>query len=95
MEKADIIYTLPASFGWSDLGTWGSLHSLMDQDMEGNSVVGNDVRVFDSSNCIIHAPGLKKVVVQGLDGYIVAQHGDRLLVCRMDQEQNITSYSKD
>ena len=95
MEKADIIYTLPASFGWSDLGTWGSLHSLMDQDMEGNSVVGNDVRVFDSSNCIIHVPGLKKVVVQGLDGYIVAQHGDRLLVCRMDQEQNITSYSKD
>lgn len=95
MEKSDSIYTLPAAFGWSDLGTWGSLHSLMDQDAEGNTVVGNDVRIIDSSNCIVHAPLLGRVVVQGLDGYIVAQHGDRLLVCRMDQEQNITSYSKD
>lgn len=94
MEKADCIYTLPASFGWSDLGTWGSLRSLMPQDDRGNAVVGEDVRLIDAEGCIVHTPGLSKVVVQGLDGYIVAQHGDRLLVCRLDDEQNITEYIK-
>lgn len=94
MEKADCIYTLPASFGWSDLGTWGSLRSLMQQDDMGNAGVGDDIRLIDAKGCIVHTPGLSKVVVQGLDGYIVAQHGDRLLVCRLGDEQNITEYIK-
>ncbi len=95
MEKADCIYTLPADFGWSDLGTWGSLQKLMPRDGEGNAVVGDDVRMIDSKDCIVHVPDMGKVVVQGLEGYIVAQHGDRLLVCRLDDEQNITTYAKD
>ncbi len=95
MEKADCIYTLPADFGWSDLGTWGSLHTLMSQDENANAVVGTDVRMIDAKNCIVHTPALGKVVVQGLDGYIVAQHGDRLLVCRLENEQSITQYAKD
>lgn len=95
MEKADCIYTVPADFGWSDLGTWGSLRSLMTQDDCGNAVVGNDVRLIDSKDCIVHTPDLRRVVVQGLEGYIVSQHGDRLLICRLDKEQNITSYVKD
>lgn len=92
MEKADCIYTLPASFGWSDLGTWGSLRTLMPQDEEGNAVVGENVKLIGSKGCIVHTPELSKVIVQGLEGYIVAQHGDRLLVCRLDDEQNITRY---
>ena len=95
MEKADCIYTIPADFGWSDLGTWGSLRTLKDKDELGNAVVGNDVRMFDCKDCIVHVPDLSRVVVQGLEGYIVAQHGDRLLVCRLQDEQNITGYSKD
>lgn len=95
MEKADCIYTLPADFGWSDLGTWGSLRTLIGCDDDGNALVGNDIRMPGSRDCIVHAPDLKKVVVQGLDGYIVAKHGDRLLICPLDQEQNITSYAKD
>ncbi len=95
MEKSDCIYTIPADFGWSDLGTWGALHKLMPQDGAGNACVGNDIRMIDSSNCIIHTPDLDKVVVQGLDGYIVAQHGDRLLICRLENEQSITQYAKD
>ncbi len=95
MEKADCIYTIPADFGWSDLGTWGSLHKLMNHDGHENAIVGTDVRMIDSRGCIVHAPELGKVVVQGLEGYIVAQHGDRLLVCRLDDEQNITRYAKD
>ena len=95
MEKSEHIYTIPADFGWSDLGTWGSLRALLPVNEQGNAIVGNDVRMIDSTGCIVHAPDLSRVVVQGLDGYIVAQHGDRLLVCRLDHEQNITSYAKD
>lgn len=94
MEKADCIYTIPADFGWSDLGTWGSLRTLLDRNEDGNAVVGKDVRLFDCKDCIVHVPELGKVVVQGMEGVIVAQHGDRLIVCRLDHEQEITGYSK-
>lgn len=94
MEKADYIYTIPADFGWSDLGTWGSLRTLKEKDENGNAFVGNDVRIFDCKDCIIHVPDLQRVVVQGLEKCIVAQHGDRLIVCRLDHEQDITKYSK-
>ena len=95
MEKADCIYTFPADFGWSDLGTWGSLRTLMPQDEDGNAVVGGDVRLFDTKGCIVHAPNAKRVVVQGLENCIVAEHNGCLLVCRLDHEQNITLYNKD
>ena len=95
MEKADNIYTLPAEFGWSDLGTWGSLWTLKDRDENGNAVVGEDVRLFDCKNCIVHTPDLKRVVIQGLEDCIVSKHGDRLLISRKDHEQQITDYSKD
>lgn len=94
MEKADNIYTLPADFGWSDLGTWGSLWELSPKTEEGNAVVGENVKMIDSTDCMVHAPELGKVIIQGLDGYIVSQHGDRLLVCRKDHEQKITDYIK-
>lgn len=95
MEKADCIYTLPADFGWSDLGTWGSLRTLMPQDEDGNAAVGGDVRLFDTKDCIVHAPNVKRVVVQGLENCIVAEHNGCLLVCRLDHEQNITLYNRD
>ena len=95
LEKSEEIYCFPASFGWSDLGTWGSLRTIIGCDEEGNAIVGKDVRMPDSRNCIVHVPDMDRVVVQGLDGYIVAKHGDRLLVCPLDKEQNITSYAKD
>lgn len=94
MEKADNIYTLPAEFGWSDLGTWGALWTLQEKSEDGNAVVGEDVRMIGCTDCIVHAPGLSKVVIQGLEGYIVSQHGDRLLICRKDHEQKITDYIK-
>lgn len=73
MEKAQEIYVLPASFGWSDLGTWGALRGLLPQDKSGNAAVGADIRLYDSKNCIVHASEEKRVVVQGLDGYIIAE----------------------
>lgn len=95
MEKAEEIYVLPASFGWSDLGTWGALHGLLPQDKSGNAVVGQDIRLYESSNCIVHAPQERRVVVQGLDGYIIAEKDDTLLICRLEEEQRIKELSKE
>ena len=92
MEKSPDIYVHPADFGWSDLGTWGSLHTHIAHDDAGNATVGN-VKLFDSANCIVHAPQNRRVVVQGLDGYIVAEKDNTLLICKLDQEQRIKDFS--
>ena len=89
MEKAEEIFVCPADFGWSDLGTWGSLLVNTKKDLYGNSCIGNEIDVFETSNCIIHTTQEKKVIVQGLDGYIVAENDDTLLICRLTEEQRI------
>jgi len=94
MEKAEEIYVMPADFGWSDLGTWGSLQTLSKRDANGNSIISDNVKTFDSSNCIINVEGNKQTVVQGLDGYIVAQRDGRLLICKLTEEQRIKEFSK-
>ena len=94
MEKAQEIYVLPASFGWSDLGTWGALRGLLPQDKSGNATVGADVRLYESKNCIVHTSEEKRVVIQGLDGYIIAEKDNTLLICKLDEEQRIKEFSK-
>lgn len=94
MEKASEMYVFPADFGWSDLGTWGSLHTLLPHDASDNACVGDAVKMVDSSHCIVHVPSGKRVVVQGLDGYIVAEKDGTLLICRLQDEQHIKEYSK-
>ena len=93
MEKAEEIFVCPADFGWSDLGSWSSLLMHTHHDLYGNSLIGSDISVYDTSNCIIHATEEKKVVVQGLDGYIVAEKGDTLLVCKISEEQRIRQFA--
>lgn len=95
MEKAEEIYVFPASFGWSDLGTWGSLLTNAEVDTHGNACIGNNIRLYDSANCIIHTAGNRQVVVQGLNGYIVAEKDGRLLICRLDQEQRIKQFTEE
>ncbi len=95
MEKADEIFVFPASFGWSDLGTWGSLLAQTSHDIHGNSLIGNDISVFDSHGCIIHTTQEKKVVVQGLDGYIVAEKENTLLICKLSEEQRIKQFTSE
>ncbi len=94
MEKADEIFVFPANFGWSDLGTWGSLHENLPKDAYNNTVIGENVSLYESSNCMIHTTQEKKVVVQGLDGYIVAEKDNTLLICRLDEEQRIKEFSE-
>ena len=94
MEKAEEIFVCPADFGWSDLGTWGSLHLQTQHDLYGNAVIGKNIQMYDSKNCIVHATDEKKVVVQGLDGYIVAEKDGMLLVCKLAEEQRIKQFSE-
>ena len=94
MEKADAIYTLPAEFGWSDLGSWGSLRTLLPQDEQGNAKVGNNIKLYNCINTIVHTAEEKKVVVEGLDGYIIAEKNGALLICRLQEEQRIKEFSE-
>ena len=89
MEKSKEIYTLPAEFGWSDLGSWGSLRTLLPQNEAGNAKVGKDIRLYKCKNCVVHAADESKVVVQGLDGYIVAEKNGQLLVCSLKEGRGL------
>jgi mannose-1-phosphate guanylyltransferase len=93
MEKAEEIFVCPADFGWSDLGTWGSLHLQSHKDLYGNACIGENINMFESHNCIVHTVQEKKVVIQGLDGYIVAENDDTLLICKLSEEQRIKQFS--
>ena len=88
-----MVYTHPADFGWSDLGNWASLHDKLQKDSANNGAVGN-VDMYECSNCVVHAEEASKVVLQGLDGYIVSAKGDRLLVCKRSEEQRIKEFSQ-
>ena len=93
MEKAEEIFVCPADFGWSDLGTWGSLHEQSKKDLYGNACIGPQIDIVESHNCIIHTTQEKKVVIQGLDGYIVAENDNTLLICKLSEEQRIKQFS--
>lgn len=92
MEKADNVYVLPSSFGWSDLGTWNSAYDNMEKDYFSNAVASDNVVVIDATKCMINAPKDKLVVVQGLDDFIVVDTKDVLLICSKDKEQSIKEY---
>jgi mannose-1-phosphate guanylyltransferase len=92
MEKADNVYVIPASFGWSDLGTWNSAWENKDKDYFGNAVVGKHVMVVDANNCMVHVPDNKLVLLQGLKDYIIVDTKDVLLICKKDKEQEIKQY---
>ena len=94
MEKADYIYTIPGDFGWSDVGTWGSLWTLIPRDADGNAVVGENIHLNDCKGCIVHAPGAESIVLEGLEDCIVVQRDGRMLVCRLSQEQRIKDFAK-
>lgn len=94
MEKADYIYTYPSDFGWSDVGTWGSLWTLLPHDEAGNAVVGENVHLYDCRGCIVHAPNAASVVLEGIEDSIVVEREGRILVCRLSEEQRIKEFEK-
>lgn len=95
MEKANNVYVLGADFGWSDLGTWGSLYEHSTKSNEGNSVNGKNVILYETTNCLVKMPKEKLVVLEGLDDYIVVENDNILLICRKSQEQHIRQIVND
>ncbi len=94
MEHAQNVYTIPAQFGWSDLGAWASLHRETERDDQDNTMQGNRILVTDTHNSLIRAPKDKLVVVGGLDDYIVVDEGDVLLIYPKNREQDIKAERK-
>ena len=95
MEKASNVYVYAADFGWSDLGTWGSLYDIREKDDNNNAIVGKNVMTYDATNCIVNVSNNKLVVIQGLDDYIIAEKDHALLICRKQDEQMIRNIVND
>jgi mannose-1-phosphate guanylyltransferase len=89
IEKAENVFVIPSEFGWSDLGTWGSLYENASKDKGNNARVGNKTILSATQNCVVHMPNDKLAVIHGLDGFIVVESDGILLICRKDQEQEI------
>lgn len=95
MEKADNVYVSLGDFGWSDLGTWGSLYDHSEKDTEGNVTLSANSLIYNGKNNIVALPKGKLVVIDGLEGYLVAESNNVLLICRKDEEHAIRKYVND
>lgn len=95
MEKSENVYVYPADFGWSDLGTWGSLYSHLELDEYKNAIQGKNVMMYDSSDNLVKVSDDKLVVLQGLNGYIVVENEGTILVCKKEDEQKIKQFVAD
>lgn len=94
MENAENVYVVLGDFGWSDLGTWKSLYDVKEKDQD-NCVLNGNIKLYDSKNCMVKTPKDRLVVLEGLDGYIVAEYDNVLMVCRMDHEQQVKKFVAD
>lgn len=92
MEKADNVFVIPSSFGWSDLGTWNSAYDNLDKDYLGNAVASENVIVIDATRCMVSAPHDKLVLIQGIDDCIIVDTKDVLMICKKEKEQAIKEY---
>ncbi|MEM1120604.1 MAG: mannose-1-phosphate guanylyltransferase [Bacteroidota bacterium] len=93
MEKSKDVYTIPSEFGWSDLGTWNSLHVESPKDDKGNAVNG-EVVLDEVSNSLIRMPKGKLLVAKGLEDFIIVDEGDVLLIYPKSKEQEIKAVTK-
>lgn len=94
MEKAENVYVVEGNFGWSDLGSWDSLHEIRQKNDDKNVVDGNAI-IYDSQNCLVMGGKDKLIVIQGLEGYLVADCEDVLLICKKDDEKKFRSFVND
>ena len=95
MERAENVYVYPSDFGWSDLGTWSALYEHVVLDQNQNAILAGEVKLYESHNNIINIPAKKTVVIHGLDGYIIVEKDDSLLICKKQDEQEIKNFVAD
>ena len=94
MEKAHDVYVRCSDFGWSDIGTWGSLYQHSPKDEKGN-VESRFCMLYDTEGCIVKTDTDKLTVIEGLKDYIVVDHKDVLMICPKANEQNIKKFIDD
>ena len=95
MEKADNVFVLPSSFGWSDLGTWGSLYELSEKDESENVSLHSDAMFYDATGNVVTLESGKLAVVQGVNDLVIAEQGNVLLICKKAEEQRIKQFVAD
>jgi len=95
MEKAENVYMQVADFGWSDLGSWGSLYDLTQKDEEGNATLKCKTLFVESSDNMVTSTGGKLIVLQGLNDYIVVESDNAILICQKSEEQRIKQFVAD
>ncbi len=93
MERHPHVYTIPSDFGWSDLGNWQSLHEKLQKDGNNNAVIGN-VKLVECSNCVVHMEDPCKVILQGMDSFIVSEKNGQILICKRSEEQRIKEWNE-
>lgn len=94
MEKATNVYVCLGNFEWSDLGSWGSIHEISPKDANDN-VVNANALLYDTRNCIIKGSPDRLIVAQGLDGYLVGEFGNVVIVCEKDKEEQFRRFVND
>ena len=92
MENAKNTDVVLANFDWSDLGTWGSLYTHLEKDFNGNAVIGDNVHIMNSTNCIVNLPNNKLALIEGLDNHIVVESDNMLMILNKNDEQNLKKY---
>ena len=92
LEKSDNVYVYPAVFGWSDLGTWGSIDNHLKKDENNNAIRGKDVNLYNSKDNIVLLESNKECIINGLEGFIIVEKDNSLLVCRKEDEQQIKKF---
>jgi mannose-1-phosphate guanylyltransferase len=94
MEKADNVFMCPGDFSWSDLGSWGSIHEISTKDAN-NNVVNANALLYNVNNCIIKGSPDRLIVAQGLNGYLVGEFGNVVIVCEKDREDQFRKFVND
>ncbi len=96
MEKADNVHVIPSDFGWSDLGTWGSVYEQHHKDENGNTITGKNVKTYETHNCVVHIQDPNKLfVIKGVDNAIIVESDNVVLICNKEREQEIKSIVAD
>ena len=95
LEKSNNVYVYPSVFGWSDLGTWGSIDNHLNKDENNNAISGKDVNLYNSKDNIILLESNKECIINGLEGFIIVEKDNSLLVCRKEDEQQIKKFVTD
>ncbi|MCD8405301.1 mannose-1-phosphate guanylyltransferase [Tenacibaculum dicentrarchi] len=93
MERSDNVYVLPINVGWNDLGTWGSLYQKLNKDTQQNAVVGANAIFRDANGNMVSTENGKKIIIQGLNDFIIVEKEDTILICPKKDEQDIKQIS--